>query len=280
MTIHGAVRGLALACHPLPTAAVTIFALLLSLGPGGAGQVGPVVVAVLAGQLAIGWHNDLRDADRDRVVGRPDKPVARGQVSPGTVRAALGVALVVSGVLSAWSGGWAGLLLHLGLVVGSGLAYNAGMKATVWSWVPYAVAFGALPAYVWEATGRGTAPWWVITVGSLLGVGAHLLNVLPDLEQDRQTGIRGLPHRLGSRWSRRLAPLLLLTGSVLLTVGPAGPAPAWAWGVVGAAAVLAVPAAAARRGRVPFLAAVAIALLNVVALVLRGVDVVAPYCSV
>src|SRR3712207_7375206 len=36
-----------------------------------------------------------------------------------------------------------------------------------------------------------------------LGVGAHLLNVLPDLEDDAATGVRGLPHVLGPR---RIAP--------------------------------------------------------------------------
>lgn len=261
-------RGLVLACHPLPSAAVTVLTLLLALGAP-AGEVGLVVVAVLTGQLVIGWHNDLLDAGRDRAAGRTDKPLARGDVSPPTVRAALLAALVLTVLLSLACGGWPGLGLHVGLVVGSGLAYNAGLKATVWSWVPYAVAFGSLPAFVWLSVGRGAAPWWVVAVGALLGVGAHLLNVLPDLEEDLRAGIRGLPHRLGSRSSRVLAPLLLLTGTVLLAVAPPGPTPAWGWVAVGAAAALAVPACTA-GGRTPFLAAIGIALLNVVLLAVVG----------
>lgn len=269
MTPLRAARGLALACHPVPTLAVTVLALLLAVGSAAPGQVALVVSAVLCGQLVIGWHNDLLDTARDRTAGRTDKPLARGDVTPRTVQGALGAALALAVLLSLWSSGWVGLVLHVGLVVGAGLAYNAGLKATVWSWVPYAVAFGALPAFVWVSVGLGAAPWWAIAVGALLGVGAHLLNVLPDLTDDLRAGIRGFPHRIGPRWSRTLAPLLLVTGTVLLVLAPAGPAPAWGWLAIGAAVLLAVPAWSA-RGRTPFLAAIAIALLNVVALALRS----------
>lgn len=268
MSTLGAVRGLALACHPLPTAAVTVFALVLALGSGSTREVLVVVAAVLAGQLVIGWDNDLRDAARDRATGRTDKPLASGALRPRTVRAARALGLLLMVVLSLWSGGWLGLILHGGLVIGSGLAYNAGLKATVWSWVPYAVAFGTLPAFVWLSVGRGAAPWWVITVGALLGVGAHLLNVLPDLEDDVRAGIRGLPHRIGSRASRVLAPLLLVAGTALLALAPPGTVPLWSWVAVGVAVLLAVPAWGG-RGKVPFLAAIGIALLNVIVLALR-----------
>lgn len=268
MDTLGAARGLVLACHPVPTLAVTVLALLLAVGSAGPGEVALVAGAVLCGQLVIGWHNDLLDAVRDRAVGRTDKPLARGEVTPRTVRVALAAALVLAVLLSLWAGGRVGAALHLGLVVGAGLAYNAGLKATVWSWLPYAVAFGTLPAFVWVSVGLGAAPWWAVTVGALLGVGAHLLNVLPDLEDDLRAGIRGLPHRLGARWSRALAPLLLVAGTVLLALAPAGRTPTWGWLVVGSALLLAVPAWAA-RGTTPFLAAIVIALLNVLALALR-----------
>lgn len=269
MSTLGVLRGLALACHPLPTVAVTLLALLLAVGSAGPREVIVVVAAVLSGQLVIGWHNDLLDASRDRASGRTDKPIARGDVSSRTVRLALLCALVLTVLLSLWSSGWLGVVLHVGFVVGSGMAYNAGLKATLWSWVPYAVAFGTLPAFVWISVGRGAAPWWAVAVGALLGVGAHLLNVLPDLEEDRRAGIRGFPHRIGARASRVLAPVLLLTGTVLLAVAPEGAPPVWGWLAVGAAAVLAVPAVVA-RGKVPFRAAIGIALINVIALALSG----------
>jgi 4-hydroxybenzoate polyprenyltransferase len=104
---------------------------------------------------------------------------------------------------------------------------------------------------------------WVLAAGALLGVGAHLLNVLPDLADDEATGVRGLPHRLGERRVRVLAPLVLLAGSVVAAAGRATPT---AWVGLAIAAVLAVVAVVG-RGRLPFLAAIAIALVDVVALV-------------
>ena len=73
--------GLLRSCHPEPTAAVTLMITALAVTVGHpAGRVVLIGLAVLTGQLSIGWLNDLLDAERDRVVGRPDKPVATGTV--------------------------------------------------------------------------------------------------------------------------------------------------------------------------------------------------------
>ena len=67
--------GLLRSCHPEPTAAVTLMITALAVTAGhSAGAVVLIGLAVLAGQLSIGWLNDLLDAERDRAVGRPDKP--------------------------------------------------------------------------------------------------------------------------------------------------------------------------------------------------------------
>src|SRR4051794_23977791 len=80
---------LALACHPGPTVAVTVFAAAMALGAGApAGTTTLVTLAVLAGQLSIGWSNDWVDAARDAAVGRTDKPVGGGRLAVRTVRAA------------------------------------------------------------------------------------------------------------------------------------------------------------------------------------------------
>ena len=53
-----------------------------------------------------------------------------------------------------------------------------------------------------------SAPWaWV--AGAALGVAIHLTNVLPDLDDDARTGVRGLPHRLGRRVSAVIAAVAL-----------------------------------------------------------------------
>ncbi|MFI8194555.1 UbiA family prenyltransferase [Streptomyces sp. NPDC085946] len=225
-----------------------------------------VTAAVFTGQLTIGWGNDLHDLPRDRAVGRTDKPLATGALPVGWVVRALAVTGLACLVLSALVG-WRGALVNIVLGVGAGHAYNLGLKTTWWSWVPYASAFGTLPSVVTLAgPAPAWAPSWATGAGAALGIGAHLLNTLPDLADDERTGVRGLPHRIGERPSRFLAVVLLSVASLLAVLGPAGPPPAWAWTGLALVAILAVFTAVA-RGRAPFRAAVAVALLDVVLLV-------------
>lgn len=243
--------------------------LLLSLAVGQTpGRSLLVAAAVASGQLTIGWSNDLIDERNDRQVGRRDKPLALGAVSPGAVKRAIGVAGVVCIALSL-ACGLAAAAVHLVLGVGSGWAYNLGTKRTLWSALPYAVAFGSLPAVATLALPDPSLPaTWLVAAAAMLGVGAHLLNALPDLVDDAQTGVRGLPQRLGERRVRVLAPVFLLAASAVAVVAPAGGVPAWAWVALAACACLAVVAASG-RGKVPFAAAVAIAAVDVVVLAAR-----------
>ncbi len=266
-------RALVLATHAPPAAAVTAVATLLAV----AAQVSPgrVVLtgaAVLAGQASIGWSNDWLDADRDRAVARADKPVVQGTVEPSVLRGAALGAAAVAVVLSLALGTVPGLLLLV--LVASGWAYNAGLKRSVVSGLPYVTGFGALPAgVVAAAPGTPAAPWWLPVAGAALGAAAHLANVAPDLEEDLATGVRGLPHRLGARVSALLGALLLGTASLVLVLGPDGP-PRW-WGWAGLA--LAVPAVAVaalagtpRFRRLAFPAVMLLTVLDVVLLVLGG----------
>lgn len=263
-------RSLALACHPGPTAAVTTLTALLAAGSGHGAATGALVTAAVGtGQLTIGWSNDLIDAGRDRVTGRLDKPLAARQVSEGVVRTATGAAGVLC-VLLSLACGPASAAVHLLLGVGSGWAYNLGLKRTAWSAAPYAVAFGTLPAVVTLALPSPVWPApWVLLAGALLGVGAHLLNALPDLSDDERTGVRGLPHRLGPHAVRVLAPAVLVAASVIALLGPPGPASRLVWSALALVLVLAAVAVTG-RGRVPFAAAVGIAAVDVVALVVSA----------
>ena len=115
---------------------------------------------------------------------------------------------------------------------------------------------------------RGPA-WWLVAAAAALGVGAHLLNTLPDLADDERTGVRGLPHRLGERVSRLLAAGLLLAASCSpRSARPARrpPGSGWRWSPSSGSPVV----AAVGRGRVPFQAAIAVALVDVVLLVAAG----------
>lgn len=269
-------RALAVATHPGPTAAVTAVAGLLALAAGlPAARAALVAAAVLAGQASVGWSNDWLDADRDRAVARVDKPVVQGAVAPALLRTlALGSAAAAA-VLSLLLGTVPGLLLLV--LVASGWAYNAGLKRSTASVLPYLTGFGALPAgVVAAAPGAPWAPWWLVTAGAALGAAAHLANAAPDLEEDLATGVRGLPHRLGARASAATAAVVLGGASLVLVLGPPGPPGAAGWtGLVLAAPAVAVAAlAGTRRFRRPaFPAIMLLTVLDVVLLLAGGATI-------
>ncbi|MEV4612638.1 UbiA family prenyltransferase [Kitasatospora sp. NPDC049258] len=258
------------ACHPAPAAAVTLFATALAAacgrGPAGCALVGG---AVAAGQLSVGWSNDLVDRRRDRAAGRRDKPLAAGELTAWTVRGAAGWALSGCVPLSLASGPAAGAAHLAG--VAAAWAYNLGLKRTVLSWAPYALAFGLLPAFV--TLGLPGAPWphpWVILAAALLGTGAHFANVLPDLDDDLAAGVRGLPQRLGRARAGAAAAVLLGAASAVLVTAPPGPVGAAGRGALAATALLVLPALLLPRTRWPFLAALGVAGIDVALLLARG----------
>jgi 4-hydroxybenzoate polyprenyltransferase len=260
-------RALLLACHPAPTAAVTLISVLVAIGVGvPAGRIVLLGLAVLTGQLSIGWSNDRIDARRDAATGRADKPAAVGAVPLRVLDVACAIALVATVVFSL-ALGWRAAIPSL-LGTAAGWAYNLGLKSTIWSGLMYVVCFGGLPAIAYLASpGHPPPPWWAVAAGALLGVGAHLANVLPDLLDDATTGVRGLPHRLGPRACALLMPLLFAAAAVALVLGPPGAPSALAWVALAASVLVAVAAAwlGLRRPRSPviFYAALAVALLDV-----------------
>lgn len=268
-------RGLIAASHPLPTAAVTAFTTAVAAAAG-RGVTGTVLVgaAVLTGQLSIGWCNDAVDAARDRAVERTRKPIIAGLVGRRTVAVAAGVALAACVPLSLASGLLAGVVHVAGVL--AAWAYDLGVKRTVWSWLPYAVGFGSLPAFVTLGLpGRPGPAAWAVAAAALLGVGAHLANVLPDLDDDRRTGVRGLPHRLGAGRTRALLAVPLVGASLLVVLGPPGRPRPVEWVVLCACVLLSVASAllpALRRQwrRYAFLGAVAVAAADVVLFVVHA----------
>ncbi|MFC4062081.1 UbiA family prenyltransferase [Planomonospora corallina] len=269
--------GLLRACHPGPTAAVTALTTALAVASGrDAAGCALVAAAVLAGQLSIGWCNDAVDAGRDRAAGRTGKPVADGTLGPRTVWTAALVALAVCVPLSLASGAAAGTAHLTG--VAAAWAYDLGLKATRISWAPYAVGFGSLPAFV--ALGLPGSPWpvwWAVLAAALLGCGAHLANVLPDIPGDLATGVRGWPQRLGSGRVRALVPVPLLAAVCLLVLAPPGPPGAAGWAALaGACALAGAGLSLGRRSpRAPFAAAVAVAGVAVLLLLAQGTSITA-----
>lgn len=187
--------------HPGPTLVVTALAALLAWASGLSGWRLPLLAAaVFAGQVSVGLSNDAIDVRRDRRSGRTDKPLAgRPALLPVawvSAGAALAAAVALSVPLSAE------MALAHAVTLASAWAYNAGVKSTPFSVVPFVVSFGVFPSLVTlAAADPAFAPPWVTFAGAAFGVAVHLTNVVPDLDDDARTGVRGLPHRLGARAS-------------------------------------------------------------------------------
>jgi 4-hydroxybenzoate polyprenyltransferase len=272
------VRGLWQSSHPGPTCVVTALAFALGLAAGlEPWRMLLLTVAVFAGQLSIGISNDAIDAARDWAVGRTDKPLARGVVSMRTAWIAAygcaGVALVLSAPLGF------GMLIAHAVAIGSGWAYNAKLKATVFSLVPFLVTFGLFPSLATlSAADPSFAAPWAFVAGAALGAAVHLSNVLPDLDDDRATGIRGLPHRLGGPASAVAAAVGVIVGALAVLLGPvdlqvAEVAPlSWMFfaGVVVVAVLSAVIALRGAPGRIVFRMVMLAALLLAVQLIATG----------
>ena len=213
------VRALWGATHPGPTLVVTVLSLALGLAAGvEPGRLALLVVAVFAGQVSVGLSNDAIDGARDAAVGRSDKPIAGGAITP---ERALGVAVasaLLAVLLSVPLG--PGLVAAHAVALASAWAYNAGLKSTPVSIVPFVLSFGLFPSFATlSLASPALAAPWASLAGAALGAAVHLTNVVRDLDEDRRTGVRGLPHRLGARVSVVLAAVGVVAGAVAVLIG-------------------------------------------------------------
>ncbi|HWH25650.1 MAG TPA: UbiA family prenyltransferase [Pseudolysinimonas sp.] len=265
-------RALAGASHPGPTLAITTITVLLGVASGL--EIWRIIVLGLAmatGQVSVGLSNDWIDADRDRAVGRRDKPVARGDIPAAIARNAAFVSLTLAIVLTIPLGGWA-LACHV-IFICCAWAYNAGIKGTALSVAPYLLAFGLLPALVTLARPEPhLPPGWIVAAAALLGAGAHFANVLPDLGDDAATGVRGLPHRFGGRVSLVVTWIAFVGAGVCLALAIGIPTPLGAVALILSLAIGAIGIAVGSRGvgRATFALLIAGALVDVVLLLVAG----------
>ena len=261
------VRALIIASHPGPSLAITAMVTVLAAQAAPHG-LGPLLVApaILAGQISVGWSNDCFDAARDAAAGRTDKPIAGGDISARAVWIAALTALAAALAMSAAIGPRP-LLLN-SVMIGAAWAYNAGLKSSWASGLMYIAGFAPIPGFVTSTLPGHPLPNWQATAAAgALGVGAHFANVLPDLAADRAAGVNGLPQIVYARWGggavRAIALMLLLAATVLLLLA-ATPARRWV-SAAGLAAACVLAAVGFRgSGKLPFVAALGIAAINVV----------------
>jgi 4-hydroxybenzoate polyprenyltransferase len=249
-TVRTRLAGMVAATHAVPAASVTsLVAVLMAARGATASTLVWAVASTAAGQASVGWSNDYLDRLEDARVERRDKPLVAGSVSAPLIARAAAVAFGASVALSVPLGLPEALVM--GAAVASAWAYNLGLKRTAASWVPYALSFGLLPVYVWMSTGAFPPPW-LVGGAAILGVAAHLTNVLPDLDADAELGRRGLPHRLGPRGSLSTACALLVAALGLVLVAGGGwrvPSPATSIAALAAVALIAAVFVSVRRGR-------------------------------
>jgi 1,4-dihydroxy-2-naphthoate polyprenyltransferase len=190
-------------------------------------RAGLALSVALALQVAVNYANDLFDGlagiDTEERVG-PRRVVAAGLVTPGAMKVALTVALVVAAA--------AGLALALlvdpalllvgAVALAATLGYSGGSR-------PYAsralgevsvFVFFGLVATVGSAfvqTGRITALAVAASLPvGILAVGLLMINNVRDVETDAATGKRTLAVRLGARTYGHTFGWLLIVAFVLL----------------------------------------------------------------
>ena len=111
--------------------------------------------------------------------------------------------------------------------------------------MPFLLSFGLFPSLATlSAADPALAPLWAGIAGAVLGAAVHLTNVLPDLDDDRATGVQGFGHRIGVRPSAVLAVIGLLIGAAAVLLGPVGGelsrVPWHGWAFAGAVVIVAV----------------------------------------
>lgn len=207
------------AAHPrqaVATAAVLGLAAFVAGRP--MTEVGLVAATVLVGQVVLGWHNDLVDAESDRRAGRTGKPLADGRLDPATVWFAVAVGLLALLPLAVANGFYAAAAYAGSLLVAA--AGNLVLRGSVLSWLPWAVSFALyVPFLSYGGLGgqfEGAPPSPALTaLAAALGVCVHVLRALPGLVQDNRDRRRHLPLRLALRTG---APRLLVLASVATVV--------------------------------------------------------------
>ncbi len=237
--------------HPFPSflvAGLTAVLAALAAGEDRSVLAAWLGITMLCYQFAIGITNDISDAELDREQ-KPWKPLAAGAVQRRTA-SILASAFVFAGLvismplpLLAWLVGILGLAC--------GLIYNAALKRTMLSWLPYAVAIPLIPVWTYTAADAWDPMlWWVVPLGILLGLSLHFANQLPDIAAESES-VRGAAHRVGPRQATRIAfgTFGLAASLAVFVVLPSSPEHAFVMAAAGFATAIAALRAPRVLGR-------------------------------
>jgi 4-hydroxybenzoate polyprenyltransferase len=211
------IRALAKASHFGPTLIVTAISWFFAAYYWWEGPAYFIAFGVFTGQLVVGWSNDLYDYADDLKHNRLNKPLVAGTITHKYLMSWLRFMVPISFVANLLGPlGFKGGLVYM-FGISMGVAYNFYFKYNVFSWLPYALAFAALPSCI-AISKDITPPVWMWLGGALLGSAAHFINVIKDIDQDRASGIGGAPQRIGKRNSIGMAALLIALGAAVLLI--------------------------------------------------------------
>ena len=209
------IRALAKASHFGPTLIVTSISWFFAAYYWWEGPAYLIAFGVFTGQLVVGWSNDLYDYADDLKHNRLNKPLVAGTITPSYLMKWLHFMVPFSFVANLLGPlGFKGGLVYM-FGISMGVAYNFYFKYNVFSWLPYALAFAALPSCI-AISKDVTPPVWMWLGGAIFGSAAHFINVIKDIDQDRASGIGGAPQRIGKRNSIVVAALLIALGAATL----------------------------------------------------------------
>lgn len=199
--------------------ATAAFALVAAGGWPGVSAMARLLGAMFGGQIAIGAINELVDVELDRIA-KPDKPIPAGLVPEHGARIMALVGVVVMAVLSLTFTLDAFILCALG--TGTGVAYSFWFKRTIWSWIPYLVALPLLPIWVWTALSEVDPGMFAIyPIGAAAIIAVQIAQSLPDVEADRDSGVRTLAVALGSTRARNACwGAMMLAASLAAALAP------------------------------------------------------------
>ena len=208
-------KGLLKASHFGPTLIVTAISFAFGVHYWWEGPAYVIAFGVFTGQLVVGWSNDLYDFDDDLKHQRTKKPLVSELITKQYLQKWLRFMVAFSFVANLLGplGIKGGLVYMLGIACG--VAYNFYFKFNLFSPLPFAIAFAALPSCVVISKDL-YPPLWMLLGGALFGMAAHFINVIKDMDEDQASGIKGLPQRLGKSKSIAAAAVLIAAGIAVL----------------------------------------------------------------
>jgi len=209
--------GLAQASHFGPSLLVTALSYFFAQLYWQPGSALIIALGFFSGQLIVGWSNDLIDYADDLSHQRMNKPLVAGLITRKYLQSWLAVMIPVALVINLFGPlGFLGGGLSIFAILWA-LGYNFYFKFNIFSPLPYAVAFAILPSCMAYSKDK-TPPLWMILGGAFLGIAAHFINVIKDMDQDHASGIKGLPQRCGKKGSIALAAIFIALAIAQLVI--------------------------------------------------------------